>query len=99
MSETPDGEDQAAPVASDEPATGPQPVSAPDPPAAGSSTVMLLGAGELSRELALAFQRLGADVIAADRYAGAPAYRVADRAAVVRLHDADALTALIEKEK
>jgi phosphoribosylglycinamide formyltransferase 2 len=63
------------------------------------STVMLLGAGELSRELALAFQRLGADVIAADRYAGAPAYRVADRAAVVKLNDAEALTALIEKEK
>jgi phosphoribosylglycinamide formyltransferase 2 len=68
-------------------------------PAPPNSTVLLLGAGELSRELALAFQRLGADVIAADRYAGAPAYRVADRAAVVKLNDADALTALIEKEK
>jgi phosphoribosylglycinamide formyltransferase 2 len=102
MSETPDSEtrvEQASHVAGDEPATGPEPVSEANPPAPESSTVLLLGAGELSRELALAFQRLGADVIAADRYAGAPAYRVADRAAVVKLNDADALTALIEKEK
>jgi phosphoribosylglycinamide formyltransferase 2 len=68
-------------------------------PAASASTVMLLGSGEMSRELALAFQRLGADVIAVDRYAGAPAHGVADRAAVVKMNDAEALTALIEKEK
>ena len=59
---------------------------------------MLLGSGELSRELALAFQRLGAEVIAVDRYADAPAHGVADRAAVVKMNDAEALTALIEKE-
>ena len=59
---------------------------------------MLLGSGELSRELALAFQRLGADVIAVDRYADAPAHGVADRAAVVKMNDAEELTALIEKE-
>ena len=68
-----------------------------DPPAS-RSTVMLLGSGELSRELALAFQRLGADVIAVDRYADAPAHGVADRAAVVKMNDAEQLTALIEKE-
>ncbi|BBX05082.1 phosphoribosylglycinamide formyltransferase 2 [Mycolicibacterium moriokaense] len=62
------------------------------------TTVMLLGSGELSRELALAFQRLGATVIAVDRYADAPAHGVADRTAVVKMNDADALTALIEKE-
>jgi len=62
-------------------------------------SVLLLGAGELSRELALAFQRLGADVIAVDRYAEAPAFHAADRTAVVKLSDADALTALIEKER
>lgn len=90
--------DSPAPV-SDAPAPGPAVTVTDDPPAPHSSTVMLLGAGELSRELALAFQRLGADVIAVDRYAGAPAYRVADRAAVVKLNDADALTAVIEKEK
>ena len=69
-----------------------------DEAASAGSTVMLLGSGELSRELALAFQRLGADVIAVDRYADAPAHGVADRAAVVKMNDAEELTALIEKE-
>src|SRR3954469_25293625 len=86
-----------------EEATGPEPVVSPDeqdtPTAPTGSTVMLLGSGELSRELALAFQRLGADVIAVDRYADAPAHGVADRAAVVKMNDAEELTALIEKEK
>src|SRR6478735_5255258 len=81
-----------------EEATGPEPVVADPPTAAAGSTVMLLGSGELSRELALAFQRLGADVIAVDRYADAPAHGVADRAAVVKMNDAEELTALIEKE-
>src|SRR6478735_5519011 len=81
-----------------EEATGPEPVVADPPTAAAGSLVMLLGSGELSRELALAFQRLGADVIAVDRYADAPAHGVADRAAVVKMNDAEELTALIEKE-
>lgn len=71
----------------------------PAAPASGSASVMLLGAGERSRELALAFQRLGAEVIAVDRYADAPAHTVADRTAVVRMTDADALTMLIDDEK
>ncbi|MGV0790565.1 formate-dependent phosphoribosylglycinamide formyltransferase [Mycolicibacterium sp. XJ1819] len=71
-----------------EPTEGPQ-----------DSAVMLLGAGEMSRELALAFQRLGTEVIAVDRDAEAPAYRVADRSEVVDLGDADALTAVIAKDK
>ena len=58
---------------------------------------MLLGSGELSRELALAFQRLGGEVVAVDRYADAPAHGVADRAAVVKMNDAEALTAIIER--
>jgi phosphoribosylglycinamide formyltransferase 2 len=82
-----------------EEATGPEPVVDDTPPTPSGSTVMLLGSGELSRELALAFQRLGADVIAVDRYADAPAHGVADRAAVVKMNDAEELTALIEKEK
>jgi phosphoribosylglycinamide formyltransferase 2 len=61
------------------------------------SAVMLLGSGELSRELTLAFQRLGREVVAVDRYANAPAHGVADRAAVVKMNDADALTAIIEQ--
>ncbi len=89
MSETTEGE--AVTESTDEPVTDGQ-------PAASASTVMLLGSGELSRELALAFQRLGAEVIAVDRYADAPAHGVADRAAVVKMNDAEALTALIQKE-
>jgi phosphoribosylglycinamide formyltransferase 2 len=79
-------------------ATGPEPVAGDSPASPTGSGVMLLGSGELSRELALAFQRLGADVIAVDRYAGAPAHGVADRAAVIKMNDAEELTALIEKE-
>src|SRR6201990_350489 len=81
-----------------EDATGPEPVVADTPQPPEGSAVMLLGSGELSRELALAFQRLGAEVIAVDRYADAPAHGVADRAAVVKMNDAEELTALIEKE-
>jgi phosphoribosylglycinamide formyltransferase 2 len=62
-------------------------------------SVMILGAGELGRELVTAFQRLGVVVIAVDRYADAPAHRVADRSIVVKMTDADELTALIEREK
>ena len=71
----------------------------PAAPTPRSASVMLLGAGGRSRELALAFQRLGAEVIAVDRYADAPAHSVANRAAVVRMTDADALRALIDEEK
>ncbi|WP_041781707.1 formate-dependent phosphoribosylglycinamide formyltransferase [Mycolicibacterium chubuense] len=67
--------------------------------AAGPVSVMLLGGGDRSRELALAFQRLGAEVIAVDRYAGAPAHGVADRTAVITMTDAEALTALIDEQK
>lgn len=70
--------------------------------AAGHGTgpvVMLLGSGEMSRELTLSFQRLGATVIAVDRYAGAPAHRVADRSAVVKMNDPEALAAVIDKER
>ena len=80
-------------LGADEPRTDPEPVVAP-----GARAVMLLGSGELSRELALAFGRLGAEVIAVDRYADAPAHGVADRAVVVKMNDAEALTALIQKE-
>ena len=89
------------PTDADTPVTDPEVVAPQAPPAAPApgSTVLLLGAGELSRELALAFQRLGAVVVAVDRYADAPAHGVADRSAVVRLTDAEAVTALIEREK
>jgi phosphoribosylglycinamide formyltransferase 2 len=61
------------------------------------TTVMLLGSGEFSRELALAFQRLGAEVIAVDRYADAPAHDVADQSLVVNMTDTDELGAVIRR--
>jgi phosphoribosylglycinamide formyltransferase 2 len=96
MSEKTDGDTQTDPA----PQTDPEPSSTTveEPSVATGSTVMLLGSGELSRELVLAFQRLGADVIAVDRYADAPAHGVADRAAVVKMNDAEELAALIAKE-
>jgi len=59
--------------------------------------VMLLGSGELGRELVVSFQRLGADVVAVDGHADAPAHRVADESWVVELTDPDSLTAVIER--
>jgi phosphoribosylglycinamide formyltransferase 2 len=58
---------------------------------------MLLGSREFSRELAIALQRLGAHVIAAERYADAPAHGVADQALVVNMTDADELGAAIRR--
>ena len=57
--------------------------------------LMLLGSGELGKEVALAAQRLGQHVIAADSYDGAPAMQVADERVVVSMLDADALRAAI----
>ena len=61
--------------------------------------VMLLGAGELGKEVILALQRLGVEVIAVDRYANAPGHQVAHRAHVIRMADPDALRAVIEQER
>ena len=64
-----------------------------------ATRVMLLGAGELGKEVIIALQRLGVEVIAVDRYAHAPGHQVAHRAHVVDLTDAAALINLIEKER
>ena len=61
--------------------------------------VMLLGAGELGKEVIIALQRLGVEVIAVDRYANAPGHQVAHRAHVISMADGAALRALIEQEK
>ncbi len=61
--------------------------------------VMLLGAGELGKEVAIELQRLGVEVIAVDRYANAPAMQVAHRSHVVNMLDGVALRAIIEAEK
>jgi len=61
--------------------------------------VMLLGSGELGKEVIIALQRLGVEVIAVDRYANAPGHQVAHRAHVVDMTDGKVLRALIEAEK
>ena len=64
-----------------------------------ATRVMLLGAGELGKEVLIALQRLGVETIAVDRYPDAPGMQVAHRAHVVSMTDAPALRALIEKER
>src|SRR3546814_1502913 len=61
--------------------------------------VMLLGSGELGKEITIELQRYGAEVIAVDRYADAPAHQVAHRAHVIQMTDGAALRALVEKER
>jgi len=64
-----------------------------------ATRVMLLGSGELGKEVAIELQRLGVEVIAVDSYADAPAMQVAHRSHVVNMLDGDALRSLIEAEK
>jgi phosphoribosylglycinamide formyltransferase 2 len=61
--------------------------------------VMLLGSGELGKEVAIELQRLGCEVIAVDRYANAPAMHVAHRSHVIAMTDATALRAVVEAER
>ena len=68
------------------------------PDVARPPRVLLLGSGELGKEVAIELQRLGAEVVAADRYAGAPAMPVAHRTHVLDMTDPAALAALIEVE-
>lgn len=60
-------------------------------------TLMLLGSGELGKEVAIAAQRLGCRVIAVDRYSGAPAMQVADQAEVIAMTDPEALKAVVRR--
>lgn len=62
-----------------------------------STRVMLLGSGELGREVVIELMRLGCEVIAVDRYAGAPAQQVAHRAYTVSMLDGEALRAVIRE--
>ena len=61
--------------------------------------VMLLGAGELGKEVVIELQRLGCEVIAVDRYADAPGMQVAHRSHVIAMTDAQALRAVVEQER
>ncbi|MDQ1244879.1 MAG: phosphoribosylglycinamide formyltransferase 2 [Campylobacterota bacterium] len=64
-----------------------------------SKKIMLLGSGELGREVAIEAQRLGLEVVAVDRYQNAPAHHVAHRSYVVNMQDKDALLEIIHREK
>jgi phosphoribosylglycinamide formyltransferase 2 len=61
--------------------------------------VMMLGSGELGKEVVIEFQRYGVEVIAVDRYDNAPAMQVAHRSYTINMLDGVALRSLIEKEK
>lgn len=61
--------------------------------------LLMLGSGELGKEVIIEAQRLGVETVAVDRYEGAPAMHVADRSYVIDMLDAKALRGLVEKEK
>ncbi len=69
------------------------------PLSATATRVMLLGSGELGKEVIIALQRFGVETIAVDRYADAPGHQVAHRAHVINMADPTALRALIEQEQ
>ena len=60
---------------------------------------LLLGSGELGKEVCIELQRLGVEVVACDRYAGAPAMHVAEKSRVLNMLDGTALRQVIEEEK
>jgi phosphoribosylglycinamide formyltransferase 2 len=64
-----------------------------------ATRVMLLGSGELGREVLIALQRLGVETIAVDRYPNAPGHQIAHHAHTIAMTDPDQLRALIESEK
>jgi len=61
--------------------------------------VMVLGSGELGKEVIIELQRLGVEVIAVDRYANAPGHQVAHRAYVIDMTDGAAIRDVVEKER
>lgn len=61
--------------------------------------IVLLGSGELGKELVIALQRLGQHVIAVDAYANAPAMQVAQECEVINMLDGDALDAIVAKHE
>ena len=69
------------------------------PLSASSTRVMLLGAGELGKEVIISFQRLGVEIVAVDRYQNAPGHQVAHRAYVIDMTDEEQLRQVIQTEK
>jgi phosphoribosylglycinamide formyltransferase 2 len=79
--------------------TAPKLPSIGTPLSAAATRVMLLGAGELGKEVLIALQRLGVETIAVDRYANAPGQQVAHHARTIVMSDAQQLKALIQAER
>ena len=69
------------------------------PLSASAKRVMLLGSGELGKEVIIALQRFGIEVIAVDRYENAPGHQVAHRAYTINMADGNALLELVKKEQ
>ena len=76
-----------------------KPVAIGTPKSPHATRVLLLGSGELGKEVVIELQRFGVEVIACDRYADAPAMQVAHRSHVIDMLDRAALRQLIEREK
>jgi len=64
-----------------------------------SKKIMLLGSGELGKEVVIEAQRLGLETIAVDKYANAPAHQVAHRSYVINMQDKEAILEIIRREK
>ena len=79
--------------------TDPRSVVLGTPSSAAAVRVMLLGSGELGKEVLIALQRLGVETIAVDRYDGAPGQQVAHHARTIAMSDPGQLRALIETER
>ena len=69
------------------------------PNAPGATRVLLLGSGELGKEVSIELMRLGCEVIAVDRYANAPAMQVAHRSHVIDMLDGAAIRGVVEQER
>ena len=65
----------------------------------GATKVMLLGSGELGKEVVIALQRLGVEVIAVDRYDNAPGHQVAHRSHTINMADGETLKTLVKQEQ
>ena len=78
---------------------GMKPVSIGTPHSPHALRVLLLGSGELGKEVVIELQRFGVEVIACDRYADAPAMQVAHRSHVIDMLDRVALRAIVERER
>lgn len=74
------------------------PIAIGTPLTSSAVKVMLLGSGELGKEVVLEFQRYGVEVIAVDRYPNAPAMQVAHRSHVINMLDGEALAKLVRQE-